>query len=306
MMGEIFKEDKSQFMMKRFTRQVRQDFIKKELKKLLHYKEILMNIDSIKDLSCSNKLARKIHWEMKTNYYNFNRVRATTNESLFNFAQNSPHAKKSNIQFESSIANLSNTLGMKTQKGIPTSILQDDPDIILKQNMQLMVSYFDDSFLHYQNRFIKTQGACLHFLNVLNLEKRFQKMMNYNFHFAKKTPTNVGISFFDPIICENIHMVFFPKDTDIPTKRIYKSFFTKNEVIKLKIVEGDSFLSCNTSCIEEFEVKLNDVIDDSDGFSIEMKINEERILSVSIYNKKKMLFQIRLLYRVRYSISLFV
>jgi hypothetical protein len=292
---------------KRLIRQVRTDFISKDFKRLIHYKEILMNFDSIKNLESPFDLASKIHREMKTNFYKLKKENKTSQTlesgSIYNLPPSSPTFQNKDPRFETSIINLSNTLGMKTQHGNLLSNLENDPELILEQQKQLMISSFDDNFHYFQNRFIKSQGACFHFLNTLNLQKRFVKLINYDFKFTKMVPRDLGISFYDPMIRENILLTFFPTDTFIPTKKVSRDFYTKSEVIKLKIVEGDQFLSCNCRCIEEFEVKLMDVIDEEDEFCIKMQIDDKSILSVAIYNGKKMLFEIRLLYKVTFIIK---
>ena len=297
LLGEIFREEKRQVLIKRIARKVRQDFISNDLKRLTHSKEILMNIDAIYNLESSIDLAQKIHREMKTDYYKFKK--ANKNVSLYtnNMAPASPQFGTKTLGFEASAMNFSTTVARKTGQVNLLSALDNDPGILLEQNKQLMISHFGDSFEFMQNRFIKTQGACLHFLNLFNMQKRFGKLLDYDFQFTQKVPMNIGVSFFDPTIKENVIFTFFPKGTKIPTKQVAKPFSTRSQVIKLKIVEGDEFLSCNSKCIEEFEVKLMDIID-CDGSVIKMKIDKNSLLTIAIFNGRQLLFQIRLLYKV--------
>jgi hypothetical protein len=304
-LGEIFREEKRQMFIKRLIRQVRKEFISNDFKRLIHYKEILMNLDQITNLESPHELAKKIHREMKTNFYKLQKNQThADNGSIYNVPPLSPNFQSKEFRFESSIMNLSNTLGLNTQHGNLLSTFENDPKIFLEQKKQMLISIFEDNFCYYQNRYIKSQGACLHFLNTLNLQKRFTKLLKYNFRFASEVPKNLGISYYDPIIRDNIILTFFPKGTQIPTKRVAKDFHTKSEVIKLKILEGDSFLSDNCRCIEEFEIKLMDVIDECDGFRIKMTIDHKSILNIGIFNKNKCLFEIQLLYKVRYCLFL--
>lgn len=284
---------------KRLIRQVRKEFISEDFKRLRHYKEILMNLEAIKHLESPKELAHKIHRELKTNYYKLReQQQSVENGSLYTLPPASPKFQSKEFRFESSIMNLSNTLGLKPQHGNLLSTLENDPKLQLEQKKQMLLSFFDDNFVYYQNRHIKGQGACLHYLNSLHLQKRFVKLLEYDFRFAKEVPKNVGISFYDPLIKDNVLMVFFEKHTRIPTKQVARSFHTKSEVIRLKILEGDSFLSENCRCIEEFEIKLMDIIEKEDGFRIKMKIDDQSILSMGIFNKNKLLFEIQLLYKV--------
>ena len=295
LLGEIFREEKRQVFVKRLVRQVRREFFSKDFKRLLHYKEILMNLEAVKNLEDVEALAQKIHREMKKNYFGF----AKTNKSGQALDSGASGFQPVDPRFETSIINLSNTLGLKTQTGNLLSHLENDPQLILEQQKQVMISSFDDNFQYYQSRHLKSQGACMHFLNALNLQKRFEKLLHYDFKFAKEVPRDLGISFYDPLIKENVLLTFFPKGTSIPTKHVSKDFYTRSEVIKLKIVEGDSFLSCNCRCVDEFEIKLMDIIEEVDGFKIKMRIDNDSILSVSILNGKQSFFEIRLLYKVR-------
>lgn len=284
---------------KRLIRQVRKEFISEDFKQLRHYKEILMNLDAVKNLESPRDLANKIHREMKTNYYKLREQQQSVDMgSLYTLPPSSPKFKSKEFLFENSIMNLSNTLGLKPQHGNLLSTLENDPKLLLEQKKQMLLSFFDDNFVYYQNRHVKGQGACLHFLNTLHLQKRFTKLLEYDFKFAKEVPKNIGISFYDPLIKDNVLLVFFQKHTQIPTKQVARSFHTKSEVIKLKILEGDSFLSQNCRCIEEFEIKLMDIINQEDGFCIKMKIDEQSILSMGIFNNNKLLFEIQLLYKV--------
>ena len=296
-MGEIFREEKRQMLIKRIIRQVRKEFMSNDFKKLIHYKEILMNLTSIQNLESSVDLAKKIHREMKTNYYKLQQNQSNVENGSI-MTPISPKLQSKEFRFESSIMNLSNTLGLKTQHGNLLSTLDNDPKMLLEQKKQMLISNYEDNFCYYQNRYIKSQGACLHFLNTLYLQKRFSKLLKYNFKFIKEVPKNLGISYYDPLIRDNIILTFFPKGTQIPTRHVSRDFHTKSEVIKLKILEGESFLSDNCKCIDEFEIKLMDVIDEVDGFKIKMKIDNKSILSIAIYNKNKILFELQLLYKV--------
>ena len=57
LLGEIFREEKRQVFVKRLVRQVRREFFSKDFKRLLHYKEILMNLEAVKNLEDVEALA---------------------------------------------------------------------------------------------------------------------------------------------------------------------------------------------------------------------------------------------------------
>lgn len=300
LLGAIFREEKRQMFVKRLLRQVRKEFISEDFKRLQHYKEVLMNLDAVKALESAPELAQKIHRQLKTDFWRL-REQAQSAEfgSLGALPPASPQPQSKEFRFESSIMNLSNTLGLKPQGGALLSTLENDPKLLLEQRKQRLLACFEDNLVYFQNRHVKGQGACLHFLNSLHLQKRFSKLLHYDFRFAREIPQNLGVSFYDPLVKDNVLLVFFPRGTPIPTRPVARAFQTKSEVIKLKILEGGAFLSQNCRCIEEFEIKLMDTIDQQDGFCIQMQIDPRSILTLAICNRNRVLFEIQLLYKVR-------
>jgi hypothetical protein len=285
-------------MIKRLVRQVRKDFIETELSKLIHFKEIIMNLDSIKVNKNYSELSNQIHTQLKQDVYGFSKKQTFNDGSVIldnTFNRNlSPNAKKKSSLFgDFSTVNFSNTLKIKTQVTV-----NETPEMELETQRKLMISGFNDSFYISQNKYLKTQGSCLHFLNSFSLQKRFSFLLSYNLQLSSKTISNLGISFYDPLVKENVMAMFIEAGSAIPTKTISREFSTNAEYLKLNVIEGFNFLSSNSHSIQKFEVKLNKVISKEDSYFIKMHINREHVIVISFFNKKRFLFEIKVFYKV--------
>lgn len=296
--GEIFKNERKQLMIKRLVRQVRKDFIETELSKLIHFKEIIMNLDKIKVQKNYLELSNQIHSQLKQDVYGFSKKQTFDDGSVIldnTFNRNlSPNAKKKNSLFgDFSTVNFSNTLKIKTQM-----TFNETPEMQLETQRKLMISGFNDSFYISQNKYLKTQGSCLHYLNSFSLQKRFSSLLSYNLQLCSQTVSNIGISFYDPLVKENVMAVFIEAGSAIPTKTISREFSTNAEYLKLNVIEGFNFLSSNSNSIQKFEIKLNKIISKEDSYFIKMHINKEHVIIISFFNKKKFLFEIKIFYKV--------